>query len=72
MARKPNYDFERRRKEQERKAKKDAKDAAKKQRKLDIAAGLVPADDDFASAEDYGAPANATEQPDADDGTESR
>jgi hypothetical protein len=58
VARKPNYDFERRRKEQERKAKKDAKDAARKQRKLDIAAGLAVPDEDFASAEDYGAPAS--------------
>jgi hypothetical protein len=33
MARKPNYDFEKRRKEAERKAKKDAKLAAKKERK---------------------------------------
>lgn len=34
MARKPNYDFEKRRKEQERKAKQDAKAAAKRERKL--------------------------------------
>lgn len=33
MARKPNYDFEKRRKESERKAKKDAKAAAKAERK---------------------------------------
>ena len=33
MARKPNYDFEKRRKEAERKAKKDAKAEAKKERK---------------------------------------
>ena len=33
MARKPNYDFEKRRKEAERKAKKDAKLEAKKERK---------------------------------------
>ena len=33
MARKPNYDFEKRRKEQDRKAKKDAKRADKQQRR---------------------------------------
>jgi hypothetical protein len=33
MARKPNYDFERRRREMERKAKKDAKSEARKERK---------------------------------------
>ena len=33
MARKPNYDFEKRRKEAERKAKKDAKAEAKRERK---------------------------------------
>jgi hypothetical protein len=37
MARKPNYDFERRKKEQDRKAKKDAKAEAKLQRKRDEA-----------------------------------
>lgn len=46
MARKPNYDFEKRRKEQERKAKQDqkqiAKDAAKAERKRLIAAGEDP------------------------------
>ena len=41
MARKPNYDFEKRRKEQERKAKQDAKAAAKAQRKRDQADGLI-------------------------------
>lgn len=33
MARKPNYDFEKRRKEMDRKAKKDAKREAKRERK---------------------------------------
>ena len=42
MARKPNYDFERRKKEQERKAKKDAKAEARAQRKRDQAAGIDP------------------------------
>ena len=35
MARKPNYDFEKRKKEQERKAKKDAKRAERQQRRDD-------------------------------------
>ena len=35
MARKPNYDFEKRKKEQERKAKKDAKRADRQQRRED-------------------------------------
>ena len=42
MARKPNYDFERRKKEQDRKAKKDAKAEARAQRKRDQAAGIDP------------------------------
>jgi hypothetical protein len=56
MARKPNYNFEKRAKEDARKAKKDAKAAEKLQRKRDAAldrgaagdAG-APADDDVAS-----------------------
>ncbi len=39
MARKPNYDFEKRRKEQERKARKDAKRADRQQRRDDRQAG---------------------------------
>ena len=42
MARKPNYDFEKRRKEQDRKAKKDAKREDRLRRK---AAGLPEEDD---------------------------
>lgn len=45
MARKPNYDFEKRRKEMDRKAKKEAK----AQRKLDNAAN--PSDESGAAAE---------------------
>lgn len=41
MARKPNYDFEKRRKEAERKAKADAKAEAKAQRKKDEAEGII-------------------------------
>jgi hypothetical protein len=55
MARKPNYNFEKRAKEDARKAKKDAKAAEKLQRKRDAAldrgagdAG-APADDDDAA-----------------------
>lgn len=55
MARKPNYDFEKRRKEAERKAKTEAKNAAKAQRKKDIEAGLIPPDDFMASAEELAA-----------------
>lgn len=52
MARKPNYDFEKRRKEQERKAKKDAKRADRQQRRDDArAAGIDP---DLADLEDLG------------------
>jgi len=57
MPRKPNYNFEKRAKEEARKAKKDAKQAEKLQRKRDGAGGdgaepdaTVPADDDEASA----------------------
>jgi hypothetical protein len=53
MARKPNYNFEKRAKEEARKAKKDAKQAEKLQRKRDGAGGdgaepdaTVPADDE--------------------------
>lgn len=43
MARKPNYDFEKRRKEQDRKAKKDAKRADRQLRRDEArAAGLDP------------------------------
>ena len=48
MARKPNYDFEKRRKEQERKAKKDAKRAERLERR------------DEASSEDAPVPADTT------------
>ena len=59
MARKPNYDFEKRRKEQERKAKKEAK----AQRKRDaIANGENPDADEFG---------DVTAVPDADLDTES-
>ena len=40
MAKKPNYDFERRRKEQDRKQKKDAKREERLQRKRDGASGV--------------------------------
>ena len=39
MARKPNYDFEKRRKEQERKAKQDAKRADRQQRRDEARTG---------------------------------
>ena len=52
MARKPNYDFEKRRKEQERKAKKDAKLAERQQRREDArAAGIDPDLADLEAAE---------------------
>ena len=53
MARKPNYNFEKRQKEDARKAKKDAKAAEKLQRKRDAALGqgdAGPADDGDAPA----------------------
>ena len=63
MARKPNYDFEKRRKEQERKAKKDAKRADRQQRRDDArAAGIDP---DLADLEDLGVGAPAGEEADA-------
>jgi hypothetical protein len=56
MARKPNYDFEKRRKEQERKARKEAKRADRRQRR-----------DDLRTAEDVPAePAPEEEQTEAD------
>ena len=45
MARKPNYDYEKRRKQQERQAKKDAKRADRQQRRDDRAQGLVVPDE---------------------------
>ena len=49
MAKKPNYEFEKRKKEQERKAKQAAKlaqrEEAARQRAEDIANGLVPAEE---------------------------
>jgi hypothetical protein len=45
MARKPNYDFERRKKEQERKAKKDAKAQRKLERGTDEEGTETPAGD---------------------------
>lgn len=67
MARKPNYDFEKRRKEQERKAKKDAKRADRQQRRDDArAAGIDP---DLADLEDLGVGTGADDD-DAADATE--
>jgi hypothetical protein len=43
MARKPNYDFEKRRKEQEKKARKDAKRADRQQRRDERRAEDAPA-----------------------------
>ncbi len=53
MARKPNYNFEKRAKEDARKAKKDAKAAEKLQRKRDAALGIggAAADGDGSDAE---------------------
>lgn len=48
MARKPNYNFEKRQRETEKAAKKEAK----AQRKRDQAAGLIPADE--LNLSDYG------------------
>jgi len=42
MARKPNYDFEKRRKEQDRKARTDAKRADRQQRRADREAEAEP------------------------------
>lgn len=53
MAKKPNYDFERRRKEQDRKKKKDAKREERLQRKRD---GL-PDEDGVAEGAEDAAPA---------------
>jgi hypothetical protein len=44
MARQPNYDFEKRRKEQERKAKKDAKRAEREARRQKPEDGTEPTD----------------------------
>ena len=57
MARKPNYDFEKRRKEEERKKKKDAKREERLQRKSDNAdgaeeAGMPETDGDLESGAD--------------------
>lgn len=55
MARKPNYNFEKRAKEDARKAKKDAKAAEKLQRKRDAALGIggdAPAADGDDGADD--------------------
>ena len=48
MAKKPNYDFERRKKEQDRKAKKDAKREERLQRKRD---GIADPEDGAEAAE---------------------
>jgi hypothetical protein len=57
MARKPNYNFEKRAKEDARKAKKDAKAAERAQRKRDAALGI-----------DTGvAPDDSADETDADD-----
>ena len=45
MARKPNYDFEKRKKEQDRKAKKDAKRAERQQRRDDRKTGVLVEDE---------------------------
>ena len=61
MARKPNYDFEKRKKEQERKAKKEAKAQRKRDAKEDA---------DMASAEDLaGLGIDVTAVPGADEET---
>ena len=58
MAKKPNYDFERRRKEQDRKKKKDAKREERLQRKRDglpdLEDGAVEGSDDASPAEPQG------------------
>ena len=59
LAKKPNYDFERRRKEQDRKKKKEAKREERLQRKRD---GLPDLDESATDAADEAAPA----QPQAD------
>ncbi len=52
MARKPNYDFEKRKKETERKAKKDAKREERAQRRQDSAnEGEAPGTDESAEPE---------------------
>ena len=58
MAKKPNYDFEKRRKELDRKAKKDAKRAERLRRRPD---GAVDDGDDNAAQAD-GAEANTSTQ----------
>lgn len=69
MARKPNYDFEKRRKEQERAAKKEAKREDRLRRKQE---GEV--DDGIADAAEMealtGIPAVRSEEPAPDDATE--
>jgi hypothetical protein len=52
MARKPNYDFEKRKKEMDRKAKKDAKREDRLQRSRDEAAENQPPVEDAGSSED--------------------
>ncbi len=52
MARKPNYNFEKRAKEDARKAKKDAKAAEKLQRKRDAALDRTPGDADGSGGPD--------------------
>jgi hypothetical protein len=58
LARQPNYDFEKRKKEQERKAKQDAKREERRQRQADEAAreaeGEAPAADDQGGASTQG------------------
>ena len=54
MAKKPNYDFERRRKEQDRKKKKDAKREERLQRKRD---GLPDLEDGVAEGTEDATPA---------------
>lgn len=70
MARKPNYDFEKRKKEQDRKAKKDAKRADRQQRRDDArAAGLDP-DLVAMDEETEGADGDGDESADQADGAE--
>ncbi|HUR91381.1 MAG TPA: hypothetical protein VMY38_01790 [Gemmatimonadaceae bacterium] len=53
MARKPNYDFEKRRKEMDRKAKKDAK-RDEKQRRKEAGLGDEPYPQEVTESEDLG------------------
>ena len=64
MAKKPNYDFERRRKEQDRKKKKDAKREERLLRKRDADGNELPED----GAENADGPPVAEEQGDGQPG----